>query len=112
MGPAQIVLDHNLTYELWRDPLFRELTPWFDDFSEQVNKVTNEAEAQDSSLAIKNSLVYNQWLVKLNALIVSDIEQLRPLFEHIRRKRNNRRESILIPSDKPRKPGIVYEGMP
>jgi hypothetical protein len=98
-----------MTYELWRDPLFRELTPWFDDHAEQVEKVLHEAERQNTSLVIKNSSVYNKWVTVLNELLDSNVCELYPLLDRIRQQRNYRNELIVIPADKPGW-GLVYCG--
>lgn len=104
MGSKQIILDNNLTYEIWRSHLFREIAPWFESFFDEVDVLVNEAESQHSSLVIKNSPVYNQWLKILRNLAESDPAQLQPLLNHIHASRNHMDELVVLPSDRDNPP--------
>lgn len=102
MGSEQIMLDHNLSYEIWRGHLFRELCPWFEPHFDEVDVLVAAADARMSSLIIKNSPVYNQWLDSLRGLAEHDPGQLTPLLNHIKASRNRMNELIVIPAG----PGI------
>lgn len=100
MGPKQIILDHNLTYEIWRSHLFKEMAPWFEPFFDEVDALVNDVDLKQSSLVIKNSPVYNQWLETLRKLAENDIAQLQPMAVFVQSSRNHMDETLVLPADR------------
>lgn len=96
MGPKDLILDHQLTYEIWSDPLFWELAPSWLTFREEAEVSVAEAQAMRTSLLIKSSKLYNSWINEILIAKEKNNERLHELVEYIKQKRNYKQERITV----------------
>lgn len=96
MGPKDLILDHQLTYEIWSDPLFWELAPSWLTFREEAETSAAEAQAMRTSLLIKSSKLYNDWINEILISLEKNTERLHELVNYIKQRRNHKQERITV----------------
>ncbi len=92
-----LVFDHNLMHELWQDPLFWECVPCFESYREKAEQVAAQANIVQSSLKVKKSLLYTQWLKLLQEWVIEQPDNVGQLVAYIQQKRQQRMEDITLP---------------
>jgi hypothetical protein len=112
MGPDPLIFDHNLTLELWNDPLFWEQVPACEVFREKAEEIAAKADAEQSSLSLKASNVYNLWIKVLRKWYERSPDKVRQVTDYIHKKRQHRQEAIILPPDKKyREPLLLSDGV-
>ena len=112
MGSESVVLDHNLIFELWNDPLFWENVPSLEMYREEAETEVAKAVETQSSLSVKVSPLYNLWIKLLRTWHDTEPANVRQLTDYIHKKRLRRQEAIVIPADKQyRELLIISEGV-
>jgi hypothetical protein len=92
-----LVLDHNLMHTLWQDPLFWECVPCLENYREEAEQVAAQANIVQSSLKVKHSLLYTQWLQLLQEWAVEQPANIGQLVAYIQQKRQQCMEDIALP---------------
>jgi len=97
MGPRTLVLNHQIFFELWRDPLFWENAPSWEADRELADLEVVAAEDNQSSLSIQKSELYNAWVNKLKSSKTRP-EVVAELVDFVRAKRKNKTENLAVRS--------------
>lgn len=92
-----LVVDHTVMHELWQDPLFWECVPCLENYREEAEQVAVQANIMQSSLKVKQSLLYTQWLQLLQEWVTEQPDKVRQLVDYIQQKRQQRMEDIALP---------------
>ena len=95
MGSKGLILDHHILHQLWRDPIFWEIATQWSNYREEA-EVEVAADALQSSISIKRSELYNEWMKKIEHLALRGDPAVRELVAYIRRQRNFKYENILL----------------
>lgn len=93
-----LVVDHTVMHELWQDPLFWECVPCLENYREEAEQVVVQANIVQSSLKVKHSSLYTQWLQLLEKWITEQPENTEQLVTYIQYKRQQKREDIALPA--------------
>jgi len=107
VGPKSLVLNHQIFFELWRDPLFWENASHWEADRELADLEVSAAEEAKSSLSIQKGDLYNAWVNQL--LSNSDPEAVLQIISFIRNKRNNKSEDLVL-LDKRGRPVVLSYG--
>lgn len=83
-------LDHNLTAQLWDDPLFWEHVPWAEPYREEAEEMLARVVARQSSLSLRKTSLYNRWHAELLHRAQTDFDSVQPVVEFIHRKRQRK----------------------
>ena len=89
-----LVVDHTVMHELWQDPLFWECITCY---REEAEQVAVQANIMQSSLKVKQSLLYTQWLQLLQEWVTEQPDKVGQLVDYIQQKRQQRMEDIALP---------------
>ena len=92
-----LVVDHTVMHELWQDPLFWECIPCLENYREEAEQVAVQANIMQSSLKVKQSLLYTQWLQLLQEWVTEQPDKVGQLVDYIQQKRQQRMEDIALP---------------
>ena len=92
-----LVVDHTIMHELWQDPLFWECVPYLENYREEAEQVAVQANIVQSSLKVKQSLLYTQWLQLLQEWVTEQPDKVGQLVDYIQQKRQQRMEDIALP---------------
>jgi transketolase len=92
-----LVLDHTITHELWQDPLFWECVPCLENYREEAEQVAVQANIAQSSLKVKHSSLYTQWLQLLHEWAKEQPAKVGQLVDYIQQKRQHCAEDITLP---------------
>ena len=110
MGPESVTviqIDHQIVYELWRDPYFWEMVPSWEEDRDLAEFEVNAAEESKSSLSIKHSELYHDWVVELERCFTRDQRKLQEIINYIRFQRYRPEEEIILPPFGSRKTAIT-----
>jgi hypothetical protein len=98
---TRLVLDHNLMFQLWNDPLFWESAPDWEADRELADTEVAAAVEDKSSRGIRHSELYQAWVTLLTASLEDNPEKVRQITDYIHKKRKHRREQIVLPATVP-----------
>jgi len=82
-----IVLDHNITAQLWNDPLFWECVDWAEPYREKAEELLAIMEQAQSTLRLAKETLYNQWQEELLQRVKNQPENMRELVAYIQKRR-------------------------
>jgi len=94
VGPCTLIINHQIMFSIWRDPLFWESAPSWEVHRDLAELEVAAAEELKSSLSIKNSDLYNAWITKLLSDKCED--ELEEFVNYVRHKRKNRPENLAL----------------
>ena len=97
MKVPQLILDHQLLYQLWADPLFWESVPDWEADRELADMEVAAAIEDQSSLSIRHSELYNAWVTQLAIFADTDPAKVKQITDYIHKKRGYRQEQIVLP---------------
>jgi len=92
-----LVLNHDLMFQLWKDPLFWEYVPSWEGDREEAEVLVEEAIEEQSSRRIQYSDLYNAWVGRLTWYANRDRSPVCEIVGYIRSKRKNNLEQIVLP---------------
>ena len=92
-----LVLDHTIMHTLWQDPLFWECVPCLEHYREEAEQVAVQANIAQSSLKVKHSSLYTQWLQLLQEWATEKPSNIEQLVAYIQQKRPHCMEDIALP---------------
>jgi hypothetical protein len=93
-----MILDHNIVMQLWNDPFFWEMVPELEDDREIAEALLVNAEAEQSSLSIRHSQLYNKWILLIGSWVTTRPAAVRQITDYMHKKRGYRPEVIKLPS--------------
>jgi len=93
-----MILDHNIVMQLWNDPFFWEMVPELEDDREIAEALLVNAEAEQSSLSIRHSQLYNKWILLIGSWVTTRPAVVRQITDYMHKKRGYRPEVIKLPS--------------
>lgn len=102
MGSYEVKIDHQLTYEMWLDAKFWEVAPSWERYREKAEEEAAKAFEERSSLLIRNSPLYNEWIKEIVTKSFVNPAAVKEITDYIRTRRRNRKEAIVIPAVKGR----------
>lgn len=82
-----IVLDHNITAQLWNDPLFWEHVDWAEPYREKAEELLAITDQDQSTLRLAKEPLYNQWQEELIRRVKEQPESLQSLIAYIQKRR-------------------------
>jgi len=85
-----IILDHNVTMQLWNDLLFWEVVNWAEPYREKAEELIAISEQDKSTLRLAREPLYNQWQEELTCRAKTQPESLQPLIDYIQQKRKQK----------------------
>lgn len=85
-----ITLDHNVTAQLWNDPLFWEIVSWAEPYREKAEELIAISEQDKSTLRLAREPLYNQWQDELTYRAKDQPESLQSLIAYIQQKRKQK----------------------
>lgn len=91
----KLKLDHNLTYELWNDPMFWESAPAWEDYREEAEEAVAEATEMQSSVYLKPTKIYNKWVADILVAKEKNNDRLRQIVSYVN-KRRGKKEDIIV----------------
>lgn len=109
MGSHEVKLDHHLTYELWLDDKFWEVAPSWERYREKAEEEAARAFEERSSILLRNSPLYNEWIREIVTKSFIEPDAVKEITDYIRKRRQNRKEAIVIPATKSREKIVLYD---
>jgi|TARA_R110000824_G_scaffold93818_1_gene226859 hypothetical protein len=91
-------IDHGVVMQLWDDPFFWESVPELDKDREIAEALLVNAEVEQSSLSIKHSQLYNEWIRLLEQWATTRPDVVTKVTDYIHKKRGYRPEALTLPS--------------
>jgi hypothetical protein len=107
MGPRPLVINHQIFFELWRDPLFWECVPSWEADRELADLEVAAASEAKNTLSIQKGDLYNAWVNRI--VDPREEEAVFELINFIRNKRNNCLEDLILLT-KSGKPVVIAYG--
>lgn len=95
---SRLVLDHNLMFQLWSDPLFWESAPDWEADRELADTEVAAAIEDKSSRSIRHSELYKAWVTLLTTCLKDNPGKVSQVTDYIHKKRKRRREQIVLPA--------------
>lgn len=96
MGPKEIKIDHQITYELWLDSLFWETAPSWEEYREEAEVLAIEAFEAKTSLLISGTKLYNKWISKIKEYHETAPDKVQEIVRFIREKRGKPLEVVVM----------------
>ena len=100
MGSNTLICDHNIIVQLWDDLFFWESVSGLEDLREEAEIQLEICAADRSSLQLKHTELYTEFIGRLRQCAEKDQEALKRFTDYVHSKRKNRQESISIPDFK------------